>query len=397
MPKTATAGMKTHIALQHTRLSGCWFVKPRNSNMPIKGFTEFDGDLLVDLGDGNGLITYRAKTGHTRSAVKSTNTFAVDNVNVFGLLDSTDFNRSDILAGRYNFCEIKMFMVNWDNLPNGVVKIRRGYVGDVTINESSFEAQIRGLLSRYNDEIVGTYTPNCRADLGDLPGFSPSIHGCKVRLDPPFRAPSTVYTVRPARDAALGSVVKPLAANDRHFKCVTAGTSGLSEPTWNLTIGGQTIDGGVVWEAFQALTVEAGVDVVTDSLHFTVTYTGDAPDAFLKDGLAKFTSGPNAGENVEIETWDLSTKAITLSLPVSRGVYPITGAAGLGLLLEDGNGVLLLEDDFTLLLENGDLVLLQAGCAKDLPACQSFDNTDNARAEWHVPGAKVILRTPDVQ
>lgn len=31
-------------------------------------------------------------------------------------------------------------------------------------------------------------------------------------------------------------------------KCITAGTSGGTEPSWNNTIGGQTNDGSVVWE-----------------------------------------------------------------------------------------------------------------------------------------------------
>lgn len=395
MPKTASAGMKTQIALQHTRFTGCMLVIRRDGD--VQGFTEFDEPLLIDLGDGNGLITYRAVPGYDRSAIKSTNTFAADNLNVKGFLDLLFFPRDDILAGKYGYAEVKVFFVNWDNLSNGIVRMRRGYFRDITVLESSFEAQLHGLLSRYSEGIVGSFTPNCRADFGDQPGFSPSIHGCKVRYDPPVWAPEEDYTVRPARDASLGSVIKPTSFIDRHLKCVTAGTSGTTEPSWNLTIGGQTTDGSVVWETEQALTIPTGVGDVTDNLHFTVTYSGDASAELLKDGLVKFITGPNAGENVEIETWNPGTGLITLSLPVSRGVYPITGADDTGLLLEDGSGVLLLEDDFRLLLETGDLVELIAGCAKTQAACQGHDNMDNPRAEWHVPGAKVVLRTPDAQ
>ena len=54
---------------------------------------------------------------------------------------------------------------------------------------------------------------------------------------------TTAFTIREVRDAATGSVVRPTddsgqGFNDRHFKCTTAGTSGGTEPTWNLTIGG---------------------------------------------------------------------------------------------------------------------------------------------------------------
>jgi hypothetical protein len=56
-------------------------------------------------------------------------------------------------------------------------------------------------------------------------------------------AASTVY--------ALGQYVRQSAAvtvgNERVFKCTTAGTSGASEPAWNLTGGATTADGTVVW------------------------------------------------------------------------------------------------------------------------------------------------------
>lgn len=35
------------------------------------------------------------------------------------------------------------------------------------------------------------------------------------------------------------------------YKCVTAGTTGGSEPTWNQTVGGYTLDGTVVWQCFE--------------------------------------------------------------------------------------------------------------------------------------------------
>ena len=63
---------------------------------------------------------------------------------------------------------------------------------------------------------------------------------------PPLWQASTAYSLRPARDAALGSLVRPAAFNDRQFRCVQAGTSGTSEPVWNLTLGGQTADGGAL-------------------------------------------------------------------------------------------------------------------------------------------------------
>jgi len=67
---------------------------------------------------------------------------------------------------------------------------------------------------------------------------------------------STSYTARSA--TAHGDYVKPTgsgvteegdaADTQAIFECVTAGTSGSSEPAWPVEIGGQVNDNGVYWE-----------------------------------------------------------------------------------------------------------------------------------------------------
>ncbi len=381
--------MTTHIGLPDTTLVMCWRLDRRDGT--IQTFTEHDQPIRVDLADGAGLLTYAASTGFNRTALEESSSFSVGNMDVFGFLDDASFSNDNIDAGRYDLAEVRIFLVNWADPSMGVLKMVRGFIGDIEQSETSFRAELRSLLERYNDEPVGLAAPTCRADLGDLPGASPSIHGCKVRTDPPFWAPSTAYTVRPPRDAGLGSVIKPLEFNDRHFKCSTAGTTGTSEPNWNLTIGGTTNDGSAVWTTEQALTIITGINGVTNRGEFTVGYTGDAPDALLTGGLAKCITGNNALVNMEIRSWVKSTSTIILALPFPLELTPAIDSS---LLLEDGSGSLLLEDGSgILLLEEGDVIHLVAGCRKDRDACKEYDNIFNPRVEWHVPGVKVIFRT----
>ncbi len=48
---------------------------------------------------------------------------------------------------------------------------------------------------------------------------------------------------------ALGDRRRATSWNDTIFRCVVAGTSAASEPTWGTTIGDETTDGSVTWQA----------------------------------------------------------------------------------------------------------------------------------------------------
>ncbi len=385
--KTVSGPTASNITSDN-HLVQCFFVKQRISGR-IQGFTLHDKDIPFDLSDGNGEVTYQAATSFIQSAIANTDTFSVDNMQVEAILDSTAFDEDDIDAGVYDHAEIKIFLVDWTNLTLDPIKLRRGAIGEITTAEKSFTAELRGMLQRYTDDVVELYHPSCRVDLGDLVR-------CGERLDPPVWTASTAFTVREVRDTATGSVVKPTTFNDRHFKCTTAGTSGSSEPSWNLTIGGTTSDGTVTWTTIRAGTIEVTVDAVTSNGVFTVVYSGDAPDIFLTGGVVTFLAGHNANvPPIEVKTWVLSTRTITLFLPASFDVGGITDSF---LGLEDGSGHLLLESGDSLLFETGDRIDIKAGCAKDVATCRdTFDNIFNFQGEPYVPGTKVLFRTPNAQ
>jgi len=50
----------------------------------------------------------------------------------------------------------------------------------------------------------------------------------------------------------LGDIIEPTTANGYRYECVTAGTSGTTEPTWTTNIGDQIVDGGVTWQCISS-------------------------------------------------------------------------------------------------------------------------------------------------
>lgn len=75
----------------------------------------------------------------------------------------------------------------------------------------------------------------------------------------PYTPPSTLYCAliiasrgysSNIRNTAInvGDTVIPTTPNGRLYKCVAAGTSGATDPTWSTVANGVTVDGTVTWQ-----------------------------------------------------------------------------------------------------------------------------------------------------
>ncbi len=164
--KTAGSPLATHIAGETTTLATCWKVTRRDG--AIFGFTDFDKDLTVDS------LLYQARSGYTRSAIHTIANLAVDNLDIESAIDSEILSAADLRAGVWDGATVEIFLVNWGNLANGKIILKRGTIGEVELKDTVFRAELRGLSQALSQQIVELYTPDCRADLGDT--------RCKVNL-----------------------------------------------------------------------------------------------------------------------------------------------------------------------------------------------------------------------
>ena len=114
--KTISAGLAQHLAGEMTKLATCWQITRRDG--VVLGFTDHVRDLEVDS------VTYRAASGYTRTAIRSTADLAVDNLDVESVFSDDGITEEDLRTGRYDFAEVRMFLVNYENLSQGIVKLR---------------------------------------------------------------------------------------------------------------------------------------------------------------------------------------------------------------------------------------------------------------------------------
>jgi len=137
----------------------------------VLGFTDHDRDLSFDG------MTFRADTGMTAKALTQTTGMAVDNTEAAGALSSDGLTEADILAGRYDAAELRIWEVDWSAVDDRS-QLFRGALGEITRAGSAFKVELRGLsepLSRSGGRVFGAL---CPAVLGDAAcGFEVSSPG----------------------------------------------------------------------------------------------------------------------------------------------------------------------------------------------------------------------------
>lgn len=164
--KSASTQLAAHIAGETTTLATCWKVTRKDGL--VLGFTDHDQDLTVDS------LVYQASTGYTRSAIHAISDLSVDNLDIESALNSDALDAADLRAGLWDGAEVEIFLVNWATLSQGKIILKRGTIGQVELRDAVFKAELRGLTQALSQQIVELYTPDCRADLGDM--------RCKINL-----------------------------------------------------------------------------------------------------------------------------------------------------------------------------------------------------------------------
>jgi uncharacterized phage protein (TIGR02218 family) len=277
------------------------FLKLTATDGSILGFTNWTRSL-----DFEG-VNYSAVDGTTPTAVQSTSSLSVDNLDVETYRSLEGITGDDLLRGKWDFADVRLFILNPNDTAAGPLKVRRGRLGKVTLSRQKLTAEMRGLMEAFTKQTLSIYQPACRVDVGD------SV--CGVKMDPPVWTASTVAINFTPFDYKLGSTVRPTTENGRFFRCVVSGTTGGSEPAWSTGIGATTVDNSVTWEAVQANKVTGTITALFGNKRVFDSDRTEANDLFT-GGLLVWLTGLNAGSKMEIKNYVLANGNFGLVLPM---------------------------------------------------------------------------------
>ncbi len=359
MTKILSAGMLTATASSTTHLKTCWLVVL--SDGTLRPGTSHHDPIPFDLGDGRGELTYLAKEGFLRSAIQSSETLASDDVDISSYFIVTGITRDDVRRGIYNGAELFLFAVDFTDLSLGPIRLRRGTFGEIEFGDHEYKVECRGLLHRYNRNIVEVHTELCRAQFGD--------NRCNVDKFPDLWLQGS-YTI--------GDVVRALVYDGRRYTATTAGETNTGEPVFDSALGALTVDNNVIWRADNSIVDDGVISKIVASNKVEVTGMIDAigePNIFA-DGLIEWLPGSaNSGLFQEILEAEVST--------------------------DDAHQFLyFLPMPFTVTV--GDPVRIFGGCDKTIARCKTFPSPDfsvpsniaNRRAETFIPGDDENFKYP---
>ena len=369
--KTISTPFQDHLEQEVTSLATCWRLV-RTDGVEFY-FTDHDTDMEVD---GN---LYKASTGYKRTAVQNDSSLAVDNLDIEGIFDDESITVEELRAGLFDSAQVFIFLVNWADLSQGILRMRRGRLGEITLTEQGvFRTELRGLTQFLSQRIGEVYSPECRADLGD--------HRCKVpvKVDEVLRETEYAlgdFIVFPTDPGSMGQA----QYENRIYECVVPGITAeeSSVPVYSTVIDDETTDGTAVFATRAAWTRHGVVFEVVDRKTFVLTDTFDesrAVDDWFAHGALFFETGDNLGRTVEIKSWVQATRTISLYFPTP---FPVVA---------------------------GTRIWLYPGCDKRASTCSSKfiipeslnfsatqGNIENYRGEPFVPGQDVLTSYPDAK
>jgi hypothetical protein len=329
----------------------------------VFGFTDHDSPIVF-----NG-VTYQTANSYTASAIAMSSDMSTSNMEVAALLDNVVITQADLEAGLWDFAQVLISLVNYNDLTMGAVPLMGGNLGQAVLTNGQYKAELRSLSQLVQQQSGDLYSPTCRATFGDskctmalgpltFTGSVQSLNNVASWSDSTLTqaGPTVGYTdskgrLVPTHSPYQVQVVPPTGG------AFVANTSVIDSTGHTMT---QVAYGH---ETAGAYSVQAGglytFDVSAAGGEVFINYTYSI--GYFAYGTVKFTGGLNTGYSFKVKSF--APGLVNLALPPG---FPIAV---------------------------GDTYTITAGCDKQFGTCRDrWNNVIHFRGEPYIPGQDTILR-----
>lgn len=309
--KDLSDALRARIKLGVTTLCTCLSITRRDG----AAFFFTDHDEVVDTGG----MPHQPVNSFSRTSVQTSSELEVDSLEIRGILNSDGVTREDVASGLFDFAEVSVYVVDYENPALGRISLRTGWLGEVVMNEDyTFEAEARGLTQVLTYRIGEPYAPECRANLGDS--------RCKVPLIPRRWQATTSYregdavlgVINGASNYAALSFENGSFEDDAGQEPRTAptdwATKGDADGRWGFTSSADGVSGPKTGSVFAYHTNRAGGTSTVGRITQTLDLNGQAIDLEgIDTGLCRLVAGVWAVCLSNVATVRLEVAAVSAS------------------------------------------------------------------------------------
>ena len=172
--KSASTALKTHLQKGCTTLARLYKLTRKDGQ--VFTFTDHDKDLstvglegtFTDDNPSTGGYVYEAAVGGmSPTAIENHSDLSADNQELTSIIDSVVIKEEELRYGIWDAADVEIRLVNWADLTQGELKLRKGKLGNMTLKNGMLTAEVLGLTNPLQQIQGRSFGPTCDAELGD--------------------------------------------------------------------------------------------------------------------------------------------------------------------------------------------------------------------------------------